>query len=295
MTYLQARTEINTLLDSYLTPAILTTRLRDIASQFETPHARPWQPIRWKNIHVDQIVDVDPELFIQVIASAAEIEDPIREYSQESQGYLQPIHPAMARFVGGRRADDGRFLELGVWEKEERQHGPTFSKIHQQLTGIKLQANPNTVAGYQPTQDPRRDADCHLLSRISTEWSATGIYIWLAAHSTGDLHQAIVEPLQDEINHLAKFWGFSRWAFGNSYLDQLRGTTGNLLLLLQHHQGERTHGADITRQASMLKRMRIATELSFTLSRILVRLYSWDRQLQHADLESLFAGQQKAA
>lgn len=288
MSYLQTRARINNLLNVYLAPTILTTRLQDTPKQFITPRPRPWQPLNWKGIHRDQIIGVSPELFLMVVAGAAEIEDPIREYSRESWGYIHPIHPAMARFMGGRFTPDGAVLELGVWEKEERQHGPTFNKIYQQLTGKKLQPNPNSVAGYQPTVNPWEDAHSHVLSRITTEWGAAGVYLWLAAHSTGNLQAAIVEPLQDEINHLSKFWGFSRWAFGDNFHEQLRGTTHNLFVLLNHHQGERTHGSALLYETSKLEQVRTITELSFALSRILVRLYCWDRQLQPRDLYELF-------
>lgn len=294
MTYLQTRARINELLDIYMTPTILDERLRDVSVQLVNPRPRPWHPICWKSIHPEQIVNMNPQLFVRLIALAAEIEDPIRQYSQESRGYLQPVHPAMARFMGGRCTAESGVLELGVWEKEERQHGPTFHKIYQQLTGTRLQAHPNTVSKYQRTPDAWQDAQAHILSRVTSEWSATAIYLWLAAHSTGELHRAIVEPLQDEVNHLAKFWGFSRWAFGGTYLDQVKATTENLLSLLYHHQGERTHGSDLLQPTSVVASTRMITELSFTLTRILVRLYKWDKQLQRHALQELFATSQAA-
>jgi hypothetical protein len=57
------------------------------------------------------------------------------------------------------------------------------------------------------------------------------MYIWLMAHSTGALQMAISQPLQDEVNHLAKFWGIARWSFGNSALSNAIATTKQLLQL----------------------------------------------------------------
>jgi hypothetical protein len=99
--YFNNRTRINHLIDRYLSVPILNEHFANLPQQFTDPQPRPWQPIRWGAIHPEQIVGIKPELFLLVIAEAAEIEAPIRSHSQESWAYLHDIHPAMAHFMGG--------------------------------------------------------------------------------------------------------------------------------------------------------------------------------------------------
>jgi hypothetical protein len=80
--YFQTRRRVNCLINRYLSLEILSDRLKDLPSQFETPHQRPWERINWQEVHLSQIFDVEPGLFLSVVASAAEIETPIREYAQ---------------------------------------------------------------------------------------------------------------------------------------------------------------------------------------------------------------------
>ncbi|MBW4574365.1 MAG: hypothetical protein KME08_03685 [Aphanothece sp. CMT-3BRIN-NPC111] len=287
--YLQTRCRINYLVERYLSIDILSARLADLPTQFENPHQRPWEPIDWQAITPEQIIGVDPALFISVIAGAAEIETPIRAYARESWGYLQSAHPPMARFMGGIFTTDGSPLEVGLWEKEERQHGPAFRKIYQQLTGEKLQPKPNSVEGYQASENLREDVYKHAISRMTTEWGATSVYLWLMAHSTGALQQAIAQPMQDEVNHLAKMWGISYWAFGDSYITRLRGTSKNLISLFKHHQGERTHSNDMLQLTYALH----AVELTFTFVRVMVQLHRWNQTLLPGDLEQLFGQPQR--
>jgi hypothetical protein len=285
--YFQIRARINHLLDRYLSVDILSDRLTNLPTQFTQPHARPWEPIHWKAIHPNQIIGVDPNLFLLVLASSTEVEVPIRLYAQESWAYLQSLHPQMASFMGGEYQPDGSIKALGIWEKEERQHAPALSKIYQQLTGEKLHPKPNSVAGYQPKADPWLDLYQHVISRITTEWGAVSIYLWLMAHSTGALQHAIAQPLQDEVNHLAKFWGFSRWAFAESYFAQLQGSTQNLVALFQHHQGERTQGKEILIQTRAFSEVAHLVELAFTFSRVMVRLRTWNQELSSSFLNYL--------
>jgi hypothetical protein len=282
--YLQIRARMNRLLDRYLTIDILSQHLIDLPTQFSQPHVRKWEPIDWKSISRSQIVGVDPDLFIMLVAGATEIETPIHAYSQESWHYMQSIHPEMAYFMGGSQNPDGSIAALGVWEKEERQHAPTFRKIYHQLTGEQLQPKPNTVGGYQPHNSPLQAVYAHTLSRISTEWGAVSVYLWLMAHSTGALQQAIAQPLQDEVNHLAKFWGFSRWAFDGSYYGQVKGSAKNLLSLTKHHRGERTEGGNLVGKATTID----AIELAFVFSRVMIRMRTWNRELSHTLLCHLF-------
>jgi hypothetical protein len=281
--YLQTRSRINALIDQHLSIDILSDRLSDLPTQFTHPHQRSWEPIHWKLVQRSQIIGISPDLFVQVLAGATEIEVPIRSYAEESWSYVQHIHPPMATFMGGSLGETVH--TPGIWEKEERQHAPAFGKIYQQLTGEKLQPKPNTVQGYQSSGQPWHDLNQHLISRIATEWSATSVYLWLMAHSTGELHHAIAQPMQDEVNHLAKFWGFSRWVLANNYRHHVVGSSQSLASLLRHHQDERS-------QASALRHLNRSTvqsgiELGFTLSRVMVRLRKWDRELSHSYLRHL--------
>lgn len=291
--YIHTRARIKRLINQYVSIELLSDRLSDLPSQFTQPQQRPWEAICWQQIDRNQIIGIDPDLFLQVLAGATEIEAPIRAYSKESHDYLERVHPQMARFMGGEYAEDDTTLTVGVWEKEERQHAPAFSKIYQQLTGQKLTPKPNSVAGFQPTNDPWADLHSHVLSRITTEWGAASVYLWLMAHSTGELQQAIAQPFQDEINHLAKFWGFSRWAFADSYFKQLRGSVRNLMLLLKHHKGERTNSPDLISRTKGLKNAVLAVELTFTMVRIMVRLRRWNQELSYSYLKHLFGDSPK--
>jgi hypothetical protein len=285
--YLQMRARINHLIDRYLSIDILSANLADLPNQFAQPRMRPWERIDWKAIDRSQIVGIDPTIFSLVLSGAMEIEAPIREYSQETWHYLQSLHPQMAHFVGGDRQADGSFKALGIWEKEERQHAPLFGKIYQKLTGDTFKPKPNSVETYTEIEEPWDEIRQHLVSRISTEWGATAIYLWLMAHSTGALQQAIAQPLQDEVNHLAKFWGFSRWAFASSYGQQLQGSMLNLVTLVQHHQAERTHANDLIGQYYGIKALSNSIELAFSLMRVVVRLRRWNGELSSSFLKHL--------
>ena len=281
--YIQTRTRINLLVERFLALGILHARLRDLPAQFRDPQPRPWESIDWQEINQNQIVGVSPEVFLLVIAGAMEIEAPIRDYSKESWGYLEKVHPQLARFMGGTFGESGSIAELGVWEKEERQHCPTFAKIYLQLTEVKLTPKPNTVKGYQSSGNPREDVYRHGLNRIATEWSATSIYLWLMSHSTGALQQAISEPMQDEINHLAKFWGIGRWAFPEPYIKRLTKTTQQLTSLVKHNQQERTQNNVVQGQYILY-----AVELTYTFARIMRQLRRWSADLTPIYLEQLF-------
>jgi hypothetical protein len=283
--YLQTRARINRLVDRYISPEILTAHLQDLPKQFEAPHQRPWQTIHWNDIQKDQIVGVDPALFLSVLASSVEIETPIREYSKESWHFFKTTHPQMAYFMGGVRDENGKILEVSEWEKEERQHAPVFSKIYEKLTGIKLCPIANSVQDHSSTENPIYEVYNHVLSRIGTEWSAVSIYLWLMVHSTGELQNAIAQPLKDEINHLAKFWGFASWAFQDSFATRVRHISGQMLALFQHHRHERSQSNEILQNHGLFP----AIELAFTFTRILAQLHQWNRQLHIAKLDPLFA------
>jgi len=178
---------IRLLIDSYLEIEKLHDRLRDLQLQFKNPQSRPWKSIDWQTINRDQIIGIDPEIFLSILIGAMDTEAPIRGYTQTSRQYLERLHPQMARFVGGTIGEDGELLELGLWEKEERQHTPALIKIYTQLTGEKITPKLRTVRGYLPTDDPDEDLYRHGLHRIATEYGAT--YLHLCNASSVDLEQ----------------------------------------------------------------------------------------------------------
>lgn len=157
---------------------------------------------------------------------AISTEAPIRDYIQASCQYLQAIHPAMAKFVGGSLAADGSLQELGLWEKEERQHTPALSRLYSQLAGEKPLANPHNARPFQSASDSRAAIYRHGVHRVATEYDATCLYLWIMAQPTGALQQILRELLIDEINHMTKSWGFGCWAYPEASVVQ----TGWMLL-----------------------------------------------------------------
>lgn len=193
------------LLDHYFSIAHLSDRLQDLPHQFHDPQPRPWKPIDWQAIALDQIVGIEPQVFLSILRGAIDTEAPIRGYTQTSRQYLEPIDPRMARFVGGVVGADGRLLEQGLWEKEERQHTPALLKIYAQLTGEKIIPLPHRVRAYQAGANPTLALYRHGLHRVATEYGAACLYLWLMAHTRGALQVVLHELLLDEINHMAKF------------------------------------------------------------------------------------------
>jgi hypothetical protein len=286
--YLGTRARIVRLVDRFLSVDVLSDCLSDLPNQFSTPHQRPWESINWKQVNVDQIVGVDPHLFVLIISSAAEIEAPVRGYAQESWHYLHGFHPRMALFFRGEFSEETGHQSVGIWEKEERQHTPVMRKLYQQLTGEIFLPKPNSVEDYQPQEHSADAIYKHLCSRISTEWSAIAVYLWLMAHSTGQLQQAIAQLLQDEVNHLAKFWGFSRWAFRQSSFRQFAAAVRDILALIEHHKGDRTHGRATISPQRMVGQLPRLLEIGFTFVRVMIRIHAWDKELSYSYLKHLF-------
>ncbi len=158
----------------------------------------------------------------------------------------------MAKFVGGAVSKDGKIIELGLGEKEERhdgsgtavrprvavrrktkglpactltktsrnkfgvssrQHTPALAKIYQQLTNQKIISQLRTAKSYQAWENPYQDLYKHGLHRVATEYSAACLYLWLMSHTTGTIQQILAELLKDKVNHLVKFWGMGMWLY----------------------------------------------------------------------------------
>jgi hypothetical protein len=244
-----AQRNLSDLLNHYFSIAHLNDRLQDLPNQFHHPQTRPWQPIDWQGIALNQIVGIQPQVFLSILRGAVNTEAPIRGYTQTSRQYLEPIDSRMARFVGGVVTADGQLLEPGLWEKEERQHTPALLKVYTQLTGEKLIPQPHAVRAYQTGADPTAALYRHGLHRVATEYGAACLYLWLMAQTTGPLRAVLHELLLDEINHMAKFWGFGVWAYPNSSLSRIGCT------LLQTMQGRMTYQRDRSSLVGTLHRM----------------------------------------
>jgi hypothetical protein len=287
--YLQTQRRIRSLIDRYIAVEKLHDRLRDLPLQWENPQPRPWKPIDWQTINRNQIIGLDAEVFLSILIGAMDTEAPIRGYTQTSRQYLDKLHPQMARFVGGTVGEDGELLELGLWEKEERQHTPALIKVYTQLTGEKITPKLRTVRSYLPTDDAEEDLYRHGLHRIATEYGATCLYIWLMAHTTGALQDVLEELAEDEINHMTKFWGFGVWTFPDTGLMRIGRT-------LIKTRGQNYQRNNLTRT---LRRMMATlnwdawsltnkTTLLFTFSYTMRRLWSWNNSLTPEYLQDLF-------
>jgi hypothetical protein len=228
----KSRSPIRNLLNQHLSFAQLNNRLEDLPAQFKQPQMRPWQVIDWDAIATDQIIGISPEVYLAVIAGCMNIEAPIHDYSHTSWHYLQRLYPEMAKFVGGVRSADGSLIEMGLWEKEERQHAPVLHRLYKQLAAAPPQRIKLRAKEYQPSGDPDQDLFRHGLHRITTEYGATCLYLWLMAHSTGALRNLIEELLRDEVNHMTKFLGFGLWAYPGSKLMLKPGYISSLMILL---------------------------------------------------------------
>ena len=89
----------------------------------------------------------------------------------------------------------------------------------EQVIGIELDIflsiinQQREVKNYQQRVNPDQDLYKHGLHRVTTEYSAVCLYIWLMSHATGTTQQVLAELLQDEVNHLTRFWGMGMWLY----------------------------------------------------------------------------------
>ncbi len=183
---------IRSLIAEYLDPLTLNIKLQELPQQFDRPQPRKWARIEWQNLNCDQIVGIEPQLFLAILKGAIDTEAPIRDYTQTSRQYLAPIHPQMAEFVGGTVDKIGK-QSKGIWELEECRHAPALLRVYRQLSGEKIELTFKQVRPYQPTGCPDRDLYRHGLHRIFTEYGATCLYLWLMGHSQGTLRQILGE------------------------------------------------------------------------------------------------------
>ncbi len=287
--YFQTQYRIRSLIDGYLAVEKLHERLQDLPIQFDNSQPRPWKLINWQAINRNQIIGIDAEVFLAILIGAMDTEAPIRGYTQTSREYLEKLHSQMAHFVGGTVGEDGELLELGLWEKEERQHTPALIKVYTQLTGEKITPKLRTVRSYLPTDDPYEDLYRHGLHRIATEYGATCLYLWLMAHTTGALQDVLEELAQDEINHMTKFWGFGVWAFPDTSVMRI----GRTLIKTRSHSYKRNNLLRTLRRMMETLNWNSWTlsnkaTLIFTFTYAMRRLWVWNNSLTPEYLQGLF-------
>ena len=295
--FFQTRARINFLTDRYLSIEKLRDRLEDLPGQWHNPQPRPWQNINWQNINSEQILGINLSLFLSILAGAADTEAPIRGYTQTSRKYLAKIHPAMAKFVGGLVTENDTIIELGLWEKEERQHTPALIKIYRQLTGKNITLNLRLVKSYQPSDNPYLDLYRHGVHRVATEYAAVCLYLWLMSRTTGEIQQVFQEILQDEINHMTKFWGFGLWLYSDLERKQNKYTSS--FVSNQEKSAANPYKNYTFRLISTFRRMMAVLhwdawtsieklELIYTFICVFQRMQFWSHNLTATDLQKLF-------
>jgi hypothetical protein len=287
--YLQIQSRIRKLIDNYLAPKQLQERIQDLPLQFQNPRSRPWKHIDWQAISHKQIIGIDIEVFLSILKGSLDTEAPIRGYTQTSRQYLEQLHPSMAHFVGGVVDENQELIEIGLWEKEERQHTPALVKVYQLLTNEKITPSLRQVRGYLPTGNKREDLYRHGLHRIATEYGATCLYIWLMAHTTGALQDVFEQLAIDEINHMTKFWGFGVWLYpGTSIFSVIA-----ILIKTRHRNYIRNNlFRTLYRMMRTLKweiwTLSNKVTLIFTFVYVMLRLLRWNNQLTRGYLCELF-------
>lgn len=306
----QTQHRIKTLIKRYLSADYLRDRLTDLPAQLEHPTARPWPVIDWKGITPDHIIGLTPETFQHILLGIINTELPIRGYSQTSRQYLESVHSGLAYFVGGKVDKQGRLLEKGLWEREEERHGPALIKVYRQLSGEQPPLSPHEPRAYTPSTEQFDDLYRHGMHRVATEYSATCLYLWLMAHTTGPLQQVFLELVKDEINHMTKFWGFGIWLFPNEHRGAMvrRVIASQILSLFpclsskEPEAGSEEDGkVDMSFMARMLHTLsRMRGELAwsewswqqqweffYTFVRAIVRLNAWSNTLTPTYLQDL--------
>jgi hypothetical protein len=136
----------------------------------------------------------------------------------------------------------------------------------------------------------------------------------MMARTTGTIQQVLQELLQDEINHMTKFWGFGKWLYSNFEPQQpedwfVSSSYSRVHLGRRHapmfpDQNQR-YSCRNNQQSSLLElnitlkhMMKILhwqswslvhkMELVYTFVWVFQRMWSWSHNLSSEDLEKLF-------
>ena len=292
--FFQTKARINYLIGKYFSCQQLREHLEDLPQQFKNPQPRQWSKIEWQDIKSEQIIGLELDIFLSIIKGALDTKAPLKEYTQTSRKYLEPIHPSMAKFVGGIVGEG--IVELGLWEKEERQHTAALTKIYYLLSKETINPKLRTEKKHFARSNPYQDLYQHGLHRIATEYSVACLYLWLMSHTTGTLQQVLGELLEDEIDRLTKFWGMGMWLYPDGAEQLIKYLLSEIHTILPvSYESKRRSSIKFTfeRMMSVLnwqsQSVSSKSELIYTVIWILKRMCYWSSQLTPEYLHSCCA------
>ncbi len=288
--YLQIRERINYLVKKYLSAGVLYSHVHNFYLSLKTPYNKSHhQPIDWQKINLDLVAGISDDLFIDKIIGAAKLEMQSYDFDVEIQAYLQAVNPQITCFLENSlpiSSPQSKFIINKVNRIDECQESSLFRKIYKKLTGNELKIQKNAVNNHKFKNNLKEEIYNNVLNHILNEWNAISIYIWLMAHSTGELQKIIVQPLQNEIHYLAKFWSISYWAFKDSFIYSLQKRTKNITDFIQTHEQIQSKKENQTLELDHALHF---VEVTFTFTSVMMQLYQWHKTLEDIYLENLFA------
>jgi len=208
---------------------------------------RTWLPVPIGKISAEEVDGIRPELFATYARVAMEIEDPIMLYSIQSGAGFRKLLPGLGRFMG-RDPESVLYAQQNqlhwcdsAWCAEEDRHGNALARIFRQLVG-RDPARDNPAPGEEAIETIEYALN-HVDSRQSAEWTASGTYLSMLAHSHGNLHKHLRNVFRDEVKHLAIMSGVDRYLRGPQSWRRFRGMFAILWERVKAHRSERS-GAD---------------------------------------------------
>lgn len=248
-TYLQ---RVHTLVAAEYGPRVMDANLWAYWGYHQLPEHLPYQMRTWLPVPVGKIdgTEVDgmrPELFATYARVAMEIEDPIMLYSIQSGAGFRKLLPGLGRFMGRDpesvkyAAENNLHWCDSAWCAEEDRHGNAFARIFRQLVG-RDPARDNPAPGEEGIETIEY-ALHHVDSRESAEWTASGTYLALLAHSHGNLHKHLRNVFRDEVKHFAIMSGVDRYLRGPQEWRRFASMFKVLWERIKAHRHERS-GAD---------------------------------------------------
>lgn len=289
--YLQIRERINYPIKKYLSAGVLYSYLHNFYLSFGTSYNKPHhQSIDWQKINLEQVIGISDNLFIDKIISAAKLDTQTYDFDIELQAYLQAVNPQITYFLETNSYQtsierNSKFIVNKIDPNDKDRQSYLFRQVYKKLTGNELKLPEYTVKNYELKGNLKEEMYNHALNHIVNKWNAISIYIWLMAHSTGELQQLIVQPLQNEINYLVKFWAISYWAFSDSFISHLQKRTQNLTDLIQREERHEKQQDEVLEINCALH----FVEVTFTFTSVMIQLYQWHKTLEDIYLENLFA------
>lgn len=258
---------VRNLIRTELSPRTLDGRVFDFYGylnlKLDVSALRPWTsvPGSFGAIQLGQVRDINPAHFARIAMLAAEIEQPVDAYSNNSGEVLRVISPQATRFMGKTDEEaqahkkrqeqaiaDGKPKEswcTNSWCVEENRHEGTLARIAQMIVGWPLKIGENFTS--YPNLNPMnpKDAYFHLYARNDTEWHAGSAYFLLAAHSEGPLREWVLNVTRDEVKHMSLFGGLYKYLKGDTYWGRLKEMLKKTLLEIKEKtaSGKSEYGA----------------------------------------------------